>query len=251
MITSSKSVEDIGPLDHDEAMDRAEAEVGRLLHLVDLLTEDEWARPTDCAGWSVKDILAHLLGMWQLQADPEDRARQLSIATERAARNGTLRLDELTALQVAEHAQLPVGELREALRDAAPRALASRRALPPEVRATPYDPQLPGEQAWTLGYLFDVVHTRDPWMHRVDIARATDHELELTEDHDGRIVENVVAEWAGRHGQPFRLELTDPAGGIYQAGDGGADLTLDAVEFCRILSGRAPANGLLTTSVVF
>ena len=140
MITSSKSVEDIGPLDHDEAMDRAEAEVGRLLHLVDLLTEDEWLQPTDCAGWSVKDILAHLLGMWQLQADPEDRARQLSIATERAARNGTLRLDELTALQVAEHAQLPVGELREALRDAAPRALASRRALPPEVRATPYDP---------------------------------------------------------------------------------------------------------------
>ena len=45
-------------------------------------------------------------------------------------------------------------------------------------------------------------------------------------------MENVVAEWAGRHGQPFRLELTGPAGGIYHAGDDAADLTLDAVEFC-------------------
>jgi uncharacterized protein (TIGR03083 family) len=251
MITSIKSVEDIAPLEHDEAMDRAEVEVGRLLRLVDALTEEQWAQPTDCTGWSVKDIVAHLVGMWQLQTDPADRTRQISIATERAARNGTLRLDELTALQVAEHAHLPVGELRDALRDAAPRALASRRALPPEVRATPYDPQLPGEQRWTLGYLFDVVHTRDPWMHRVDITRATGRELELTEDHDGRIVENVVADWAGRHGQPFRLELTNPAGGIYQSGDDGADLALDAVEFCRILSGRARANGLLTTPVVF
>lgn len=251
MITSIKRVEDIAALEHKEAMDRAEVEVGRLLQLVDALTEEQWARATDCTGWSVKDVLAHLVGMWQLQIDPAERARQISIATERAARNGTLRLDELTALQVAEHTDLPVAELRDALHDAAPRALASRRALPPEVRATPYDPQLPGEQGWTLGYLFDVVHTRDPWMHRVDIARATDRELELTEDHDGRIVENVVADWADRHGQPFRLELTNPAGGSYQAGDGGPDLTLDAVEFCRILSGRAPANGLLTTSVVF
>src|SRR5687767_10443775 len=27
------------------------------------LTEEEWARPTDCAGWSVKDHVSHLVGM--------------------------------------------------------------------------------------------------------------------------------------------------------------------------------------------
>jgi len=35
----------------------------------------------------------------------------------------------------------------------------------------------------------------------------------LTPDHDARIVADVVAEWAGRHGRPFTLHLTGPAGG--------------------------------------
>ncbi len=64
-----------------------------------------------------------------------------------------------------------------------------------------------------MGYLLDVILTRDPWMHRVDIARATGRDLVLTPEHDGRIVADVVAEWARRHGQPFTLTLTGPAGG--------------------------------------
>ena len=76
-----------------------------------------------------------------------------------------------------------------------------------------------GEQeTWRMGYLLDVILTRDPWMHRVDIARATGRELELTPEHDGRIVADVVAEWARRHGQPCTLTLTGPAGGEFVAG---------------------------------
>lgn len=33
-----------------------------LLELLEQLAEDEWAEPTVCAGWSVKDVAAHLLG---------------------------------------------------------------------------------------------------------------------------------------------------------------------------------------------
>ena len=29
------------------------------------------------------------------------------------------------------------------------------------------------EGAWTFGYIFDVILTRDPFMHRIDIAQAT------------------------------------------------------------------------------
>jgi hypothetical protein len=119
------------------------------------------------------------------------------------------------------------------------------------VQAASYDPELPGEGMWTVGYLFDVIHTRDPWLHRVDICRATGRELVLFPEHDGRIVENVVAEWAGKHGQPFVLELAGPAGGRYVAGPNGEELRLDAIEFCRILSGRAAGSGLLATPVVF
>jgi hypothetical protein len=105
----------------------------------------------------------------------------------------------MTALQVREHADLTADQLRCALHEAAPRGLAARRNLPADLRAAPYDSELPGEGMWTVGYLFDIIHTRDPWLHRVDICRATGRELELTPDHDGRLVANVAADRVARH----------------------------------------------------
>lgn len=106
-------------------------------------------------------------------------------------------------------------------------------------------------ETWRMGYLLDVILTRDPWMHRVDIARATGREMELSPEHDGRIIADVVAEWARRHGAPFVLTLTGPAGGTYVLGDDGEQITIDAVDFCRTLSGRATGTGLLTQEVPF
>ena len=251
MTDTVSEMDTLRPIEHDEAMDIADAEYERLLTLVQNLRDSDWSQPTDCIGWSVQDILRHLLGMLELQASPEELTRQVTAANELSARNGTVRLHELTALQVAEHAHLSTAELTAALREKAPPGLAARRALPPERRAQPYDPKLPGEQPWTVGYLFDIIHTRDPWVHRVDICRATGHPLVLTSDHDGRIVENVVADWAARHGQPFDLTLTGPAGQHFRAGATDTPIVLDAVEFCRILSGREPGTGLLATHVVF
>jgi hypothetical protein len=91
-------------------------------------------------------------------------------------------------------------------------------------------------------------------MHRVDAAHALGRPLGLTADHDGRIIADVVAEWARRHGQPFVLELTGPAGGTYTHRPDRPDaehLSLDAVEFCRTLAGRALRAGLLATVVPF
>jgi hypothetical protein len=115
----------------------------------------------------------------------------------------------------------------------------------------PFDPHMPGESGWTFGYLLDVIQTRDPWLHRVDICRATGRELVLTAEHDGRLVADVVADWAARHGEPFDLILTGPAGGRFVVGTGGPVIEIDAIEFCRVLSGRAPGTGLLATPVVF
>ena len=61
----------------------------------------------------------------------------------------------------------------------------------------------------------------------------------------------MVAEWARRHGQPFTLELTGPAGGSFTAGTGGDALGFDAVEFCCLLAGRGEPTGLLRTVVPF
>ncbi|HEY6688149.1 MAG TPA: hypothetical protein VI094_18290 [Propionibacteriaceae bacterium] len=73
-------------------------------------------------------------------------------------------------------------------------------------------------ETWSLGYVTDVILTRDPWMHRVDLARATDQDPVHTADHDGVIVADVVAEWARRHGQPYR----DSNSPVLPAGAGAA-----------------------------
>jgi uncharacterized protein (TIGR03083 family) len=103
----------------------------------------------------------------------------------------------------------------------------------------------------SLRHLNVSVYNRDIWIHRVDICRATGRALELSAEHDGRIVEDVVAEWAAKHRRPFRLQLEGPAGAVYVQGTGGDKLRLDAVEFCRALSGRTPGTGLLATPVLF
>lgn len=109
----------------------------------------------------------------------------------------------------------------------------------------------PVHETWRLAYLVDIIYTRDVWMHRVDVCRATGREPVLTEDHDGRVVADIVADWARRHGRPFDPELTGPAGGSFAYGPGGPRLADDAVEFCRALSGRGPGAAALGTTVPF
>lgn len=75
--------------------------------------------------------------------------------------------------------------------------------------------------------------------------------MTLLADHDGRIVADVVEEWAGRHKQPYTLTPTGPAGGTFTSGEVGPRLDLQAVEFCRILSGRERGDRLFATRVDF
>ena len=155
---------------------------------------------------------------------------------------------------VAGHSagMLSTSELIAKIDDVGPRAARWRATRPALFRRMPMKEEVGGEQeTWRMGYLLDVILTRDPWMHRVDIARATGLEMELTAEHDGRIVAEVVAEWARRHGTPFALTLTGPAGSEYVAGENGEHVTIDAVEFCRTVSGRATGSGLLTQEVPF
>ena len=113
------------------------------------------------------------------------------------------------------------------------------------------DPGIPGERKWPLAYLMDTIFTRDVWMHRVDVSRGVGRDLVLTSEHDGRLVADVVREWAQCHGEPFTLLLDGPAGGTFVRGAGGEEHHLDAVEFCRMLSGRSTGAGRLATPVPF
>jgi len=91
----------------------------------------------------------------------------------------------------------------------------------------------------------DIVYTRDVWMHRIDIARATGRQPVLTAGHDGRIIADMVADWAGTHDAPFSLHLTGPAGATYTRGGNGPHLDIAATDWAWTVSGRAPGTGLL------
>jgi len=196
-------------------------------------------------------MVTHLLGFMKANADHAETDRQLGIAGREAQEQGIHWLDAQTALHVREHADLSPAEAAAAIREWAPRAVAGRTATPAEVLAATFSTGLPGESDWTYAYLLDVMFTRDVWMHRVDLCRATGQAPVLTSDHDGRIVADVVADWARRHGRPFTLRLDGPAGGAFTAGQDGPEIRIDAVEFCRILSGRGAGDGLLATFVPF
>src|ERR1019366_776664 len=128
----------------------------------------------------------------------------------------------------------------------APRALKARRKLPRLIAKLPLLnlPAPVGRQP--LAYLFNVGFTRDTWMHRIDLAEATGKPFNADAGHDGRIVADLVAEWATTHGLPFVLELTGPAGGHYTQGTAGEHVIIDAITFARTLAQRAPGDGVLS-----
>jgi uncharacterized protein (TIGR03083 family) len=237
-------------LDRAVAMRLAATEYDRVLDGLGSLSPADWHARTDCPAWDVKAMAGHMLGMAEMAASIRQNMRQ----TRAAGRRGGVFIDALTALQVEEHAGLSPRELLARFAVVAPKAAKGRRRTPGFVRRRTM-PQLQlvngQDEPWQLGYLIDVILTRDPWMHRIDIARATGAALALTPDHDGVLVDDVVREWAARHGQPYTLVLTGPAGGTWNRGGGGPDLEYNAVEFCRILAGRAEGAGLLATEVPF
>lgn len=241
-------------LDRAEAMRLAATEYSRVAEAVRRLHADDWNKPTDCTEWTVHELIAHVVGMAAMAASPLENLRQNRIAKKR--RGGEeLMIDALTALQVRKFGIHTPAELTEMLAEIGPRAAAGRRRTPGLIRRRPLpDPQVLNgiPEMWSLGYLIDIILTRDPWMHRIDLCRATGQDLVLTADHDTVIVDDVVREWAGRHGKPYRLTLTGPAGGAWSAPDDTGDaLEFDAIEFCRTLSGRSSGTGLLGTQVPF
>lgn len=224
-------------LSHRRAIELAATEYARFLDLLQHLDRDDWSRPTECPGWDVRAMAGHTVGMAQMATGLRETLRQDRAAKKR----GGDPLDALTALQVEEHAHLSPEELVARLAEVGPRAARGRGRMPALVRRAPLpDRQDVGgtTERWTIGFLNDVILTRDPWMHRMDICRATGRTPELTADHDGVLVADVVREWAERHGRPYRLVLGGPAGGTFQHGDDVRELRMDAVDFCRVLSGR-------------
>jgi uncharacterized protein (TIGR03083 family) len=243
------------PLDHRGAIEPGREEYRRFVDVLDGLAAGDWARPTDCEGWTVRDLAGHLAGSMVTVSSLRNTIAEQRQVKKRARETGEAEVDAMTAIQIAKMAHLDGVELVATMRSHVDAAAAGRRRVPRLMARLVRFPvkMWTIDETWQLGYLLGPILTRDTWLHRVsDLARAVERLPLLDAAHDGTIVADVAAEWARRHGEPVELVLTGPAGGHFVAGEGGPRLELDALDFCRMLSGRAtPTHPLLETIVPF
>ena len=202
-------VETIPSIRPEEVEALARTEYTRFADQLRSLAPEDWEKPTDCTLWDVRAVAGHSAGMMATFTGYRTLMRAMSAATRAAKHSGGPMIDALTAQQVADSAELSSTELIAKIGDTGPQAARWRATRPVLFRRMPMKQEVGGTQeTWRMAYLVDVILTRDPWMHRADIARATGAEMFLTPEHDGRIIADVVAEWARRHGKPFTLALT-------------------------------------------
>lgn len=249
---TATAVDSIPPIDRPEAMRLADVEYRRFADTLRTLDADDWSKPTDCDRWDVRAVVLHVLGAMEGNASLREMVHQQRLGSKIGKEIGGSSLDGVNELQVRERDHLHGNELVERFASTIDRAVAGRRRFPAPLRPIKVAMPPPWTGKRTLGWLNDIVYTRDAWMHRVDLAQATGIELTLTPEHDGRLVADVVADWARLHGKPFDLVLTGPAGGHYHRPGAGAEhLELDAVTFSRTLAGRREGTGLLGIEVPF
>lgn len=234
-------------MNHDQWLDVADHEYTLFLELLRSLGDTDWQRDTDCAGWTVRDIVAHVAGAAQSTASVRESARQMMRARRHA---GQQLVDRINEVQLADRRSATGPDLVAELEEAARRSVRARRRLPAFVRRVPVPTDTPGLGTTSLGYLNDTVYTRDVWMHRVDITRATGRDLVLSGAHDGRLVADAAAEWLAKDGRAGGVVLTGPAGGAFGAVDAETP-SFDAVEFCRALAGRGQLLGVRPDLVPF
>jgi uncharacterized protein (TIGR03083 family) len=253
-MTTTAVSKNTGRLDHRQSMQLGGVEYQRFAELIRSLSPADWTRPTDCTLWDVKAVVAHNVGNMAGNASIRENVHQMRTAMKRSKANGTPMIDEMTALQVTERASLTPDQLCDAVERLAPKARAGRRRTPAVLRRTVKIKLPPPHNSLGLGFLTDQIYNRDMFMHRVDICRATGRKMTVDAEHEGKLIAEIVGDWADNHGQPFDLVLDGPAGGTFRRGNGGQQLRLDAVEFARIVSGRGDGQevgGLLATEVLY
>ncbi len=246
---------EIPKLGHAEAVHMTRVEFERFLALLDSLSLEDWSRPTRCTRWDVRQTVAHLAGSAASYANFAELRRQSSGRVQQPYRaEGFSWLEAQNQIQVDDRlAATPVQILAE-LREVAPKAAAIRAKLPAPIRALRLPlgmltPEL-GRVWVALGYMSDIILTRDMWMHRLDISLATERPMVLTPEHDGRITALVVRDLQQTLGRELdravHYDLTGTAGGSYLVGPGApaATIQLDACDLHLLASHYAPLDEL-------
>ncbi|MDT0379053.1 maleylpyruvate isomerase family mycothiol-dependent enzyme [Streptomyces sp. DSM 42041] len=152
--------------------------------LVQPLAEGEWNRRTDCPGWSVRDVVSHIIGIeCELLGDPRpihSLPRDLYHVRDETSRHMEVQVDirrHHTAPEMTSELEYTVIRRSRQLRN-------EKRQPDEEVRHV-----LPGEAPITLERLLQI-RAFDVWVHEQDIRRAlrTPGDLDSAAAHVSRDV---------------------------------------------------------------
>jgi uncharacterized protein (TIGR03083 family) len=223
----------------DEAYSLMVTQLEKFISLVKTLSPEDWSKPTACTLWNVRDILAHQAGGYASGKGYWEMIRQYA----RIPKAGQLPEDAVNELQLRERANCSPDQLITELEQVGPAAvrnwaygfhLMKAVAIPHAVAGT-----------LSLRYLMWVIHSRDTWMHRLDICRATGRTFEPSAGQDRRLVALIVrdVERSLRNklgGKSLVFDLSGFAGGAWQVGPGEptAVIRMDALDFSIFASGR-------------
>jgi uncharacterized protein (TIGR03083 family) len=244
--TATIDVASIARIDHDEAMRITAVENRKFAELMESLSPTQWSTLTECTLWDVRAMAAHLVGSAASQASPREFLRQKRGGKPICKELGSpFWWDGMNELQVRERAPATTEQLISEWTTASAKALKSRTKMPRPIAGLKLLnlPEPVGRQP--LSYLFDIGFTRDVWAHRIDIAHAIAVEPDHDAAHDGRILADIIAEWASTHREPFTLVLDGPAAGTFVHGTGGEEVHISVVDFVRTLAERTTAGGVL------
>jgi uncharacterized protein (TIGR03083 family) len=131
--------------------------------LCDGLTDEEWARPTDCPGWTVKDHVSHMIGTERLLLGEQAPPADLSAASH--VRNDIGKANEQW---IEAYRALPGKEVLDEFRAVTARRLDALRALrDDDWNREGFTPEGPGPYRQ-----FMEIRVFDCWYHDQDIREA-------------------------------------------------------------------------------
>ena len=181
----------------------------RLDELLDGLSDDEWARPTPLPGWSVKDVVAHMIGTESMLLG--DATPNVEVGAAPHVRNDIGRVNEVWVVSMAD---VPPADVLATFRGHTARRLDALRDM--EAGAWNAEGFTPAGND-TYGR-FMRIRVFDCWLHEQDIRDAVSRpggevgtSVELALDEAASVMGFVVGKRAAAPpGSRVAFDLTGP-----------------------------------------
>lgn len=211
-----------------------------LVTTLDSLTDEEWHAPTECPPWTVKDVIAHVIGWEEATVSPRSLARQSIAGWKTRSSHGGMWLDATNQFQVDSMASLSPAKVVARFKGLANSYHKARGRFGLMTGIFPMKEPFSG--TWVpVRFLFDTIFVRDHFMHHIDICTALGREVPLG-DAERRVAHDAFREWGEKTNANVTLELSGPAGGTFVRGPGHTTIRGDAIDLCRVLAGRRCDN---------